>query len=304
MAVNYTDPSVDGSGGAAADWWTLNAPPDPSLNLVRRDGAGPTAASAKPSAQAFIANWQQTHAANEGIGPLADALTAAGYTNVSRYMYGTTPSNNELSIDGQKFKVLSAENSSNPAWYTPGTNDGGGSGSIYGSLDGTPPQPWQVPTWQGGPPPDAAPLAQYHLPTQAELEATPGYQARMAMGEQAIQRSAAAQGNLQSGGTLKALARYGQDYASNEYANLVGQGQSTTSLNNSSTQTGNQNAFQIYMARYGQFADAANLSLTGYNTNVNTQRNSQNDWFTHLNDLYQTGANTANNSYKPGVQTA
>ena len=47
----------------------------------------------------------------------------------------------------------------------------------------------------------------------------PGYDFRMQQGQQAIERSAAARGGALGGGTLKALANYGQDYASNEYQN-------------------------------------------------------------------------------------
>jgi len=39
------------------------------------------------------------------------------------------------------------------------------------------------------------------------------------MGLQGLERGAAAQGSLLSGGTQKALARYSSDYASNEYGN-------------------------------------------------------------------------------------
>lgn len=55
--------------------------------------------------------------------------------------------------------------------------------------------------------------------TAADFTKDPGYDFRMAEGQKALERSAAARGGLQSGGTLKALARYGQDFASNEYGN-------------------------------------------------------------------------------------
>ena len=42
---------------------------------------------------------------------------------------------------------------------------------------------------------------------------------RLNEGQKALERSAAAKGGLYSGSTLKALSRYGQDYASNEYQN-------------------------------------------------------------------------------------
>jgi len=52
-----------------------------------------------------------------------------------------------------------------------------------------------------------------------DFQQDPGYAFRMSEGQKALERSAAAKGGLQSGGTLKALSRYGQDYASNEYNN-------------------------------------------------------------------------------------
>jgi hypothetical protein len=53
----------------------------------------------------------------------------------------------------------------------------------------------------------------------ADFTKDPGYEFRMAEGQKALERSAAARGGLQTGGTLKALTKYGQDYASNEYNN-------------------------------------------------------------------------------------
>ena len=81
------------------------------------------------SAQDFIRKYQQGNSVSGGISPLYDALQQEGYKNVGRYMYGQRPSDNELSVDGQKYKVLSGENTPGAAWYTAGTNDGGGYGS-------------------------------------------------------------------------------------------------------------------------------------------------------------------------------
>lgn len=71
------------------------------------------------------------------------------------------------------------------------------------------------------------------------FEATPGYQFRVDEGTKAVERSAAARGGLNSGATQKALTRFGQGIASDEYNNyinrlagLAGTGQSAT------TQTG------------------------------------------------------------------
>lgn len=54
---------------------------------------------------------------------------------------------------------------------------------------------------------------------QVNLNQDPGYAFRLAEGQKALERSAAARGGLISGGALKAAQRYGQDYASQEYGN-------------------------------------------------------------------------------------
>lgn len=55
--------------------------------------------------------------------------------------------------------------------------------------------------------------------TMNDFNADPGYNFRMQQGQQALERSRAAKGFLNSGGALKAISRYGQDYASGEYGN-------------------------------------------------------------------------------------
>jgi hypothetical protein len=60
----------------------------------------------------------------------------------------------------------------------------------------------------------------------------PGFQFRLKSGTDALERSAAARGVLRTGGTLKDLVEYGQNFASNEYQNVFNR------------------ALQAYMARY------------------------------------------------------
>ncbi len=50
-----------------------------------------------------------------------------------------------------------------------------------------------------------------------QFQADPGYQFRLGEGQKTLERSAAARGTQFSGGTLKALDRYNQDFASNEF---------------------------------------------------------------------------------------
>lgn len=52
-----------------------------------------------------------------------------------------------------------------------------------------------------------------------QFQADPGYGFRLSEGQKALERSAAARGNLLSGGTGKALTRYGQEMGSQEYMN-------------------------------------------------------------------------------------
>jgi hypothetical protein len=61
-----------------------------------------------------------------------------------------------------------------------------------------------------------APYQDFGMP---QFQADPGYNFRMAEGIKALERSAAARGLLQSGGTLKGIQQYGQNLASSEYEN-------------------------------------------------------------------------------------
>lgn len=54
--------------------------------------------------------------------------------------------------------------------------------------------------------------------TLTDFVKDPGYQFRLDEGRKALEGSAAARGTMLSGGTLKALTQYGQDYASGEFS--------------------------------------------------------------------------------------
>lgn len=83
--------------------------------------------------------------------------------------------------------------------------------------------------------------------TSADFQKDPGYQFRMGEGMNAIQNSAAAKGGLLSGGAMKALQKYGQDFASNEYTNAYNR------FNND-----NNNIFNRYASIAGQGQTASN----------------------------------------------
>jgi hypothetical protein len=101
----------------------------------------------------------------------------------------------------------------------------------------------------------------------ADFEADPGYAFRQSEGMKALERSAAARGNLLSGSTMKGIQRFGQDLASQEYTNafnryqvnrsnqlnplqsLMGAGQSATNVQTGvQGQLGQNQATNLYNA--------------------------------------------------------
>lgn len=95
---------------------------------------------------------------------------------------------------------------------TPGTSPGATIGGAPGAYGGTPGmgfgslmQPW---------------TQQFNAPTNVTEQNDPGFQFRLQQGQQALERSAAAKGNLLTGNTARDVNSYAQDYASNEYGNV------------------------------------------------------------------------------------
>ena len=124
------------------------------------------------------------------------------------------------------------------------------------------------------------PLTDYQQFGMQQFQADPGYAFRLAEGQKALERSAAARGGLLSGGTGKALERYGQEMGSQEYQNafnryqaerqarlaplqsLAGVGQTTAQQLGSAGQQ-----FASNVGEAGQAAAAARAS--GYTGPVN-----------------------------------
>lgn len=130
---------------------------------------------------------------------------------------------------------------------------------------------------------------------KVDLTEDPGYQFRLSEGLKALNRQQAAGGNLLSGGALKAAARYGQDYASNEYQNaynraltkynttaaLAGVGQTATNaLSGAASNYGNNLANLQYgagtsagAARASGYMGTANALTGALNTGLNYYQN-------------------------------
>lgn len=114
-----------------------------------------------------------------------------------------------------------------------------------------------------------------------QFQQDPGYAFRLAEGQKALERSAAARGGLISGGALKAATRYGQDMGSQEYTNAFNRYQaeraatlkplqSLAGMSQTSAETtGNLGANAVN--QMGQdYMGAANARASGYIGTANT----------------------------------
>lgn len=133
--------------------------------------------------------------------------------------------------------------------------------------------------------------------SMADFEADPGYQFRMDEGTKAVEGGAAARGGLLSGAAQKALLKYGQNFASNEFGNayqrdsanktnkfnrlqaVVGTGTgATTQTANAAGQFGQQQAGNIIGAGNAQAAGQigqANALVGGINGAFNNYQSNQ-----------------------------
>lgn len=135
------------------------------------------------------------------------------------------------------------------------------------------------------------PLSDYKNFGMDQFQADPGYAFRLSEGQKALERSAAARGGLLSGGTGKALQRFGQDYGSQEYTNafnryqteraarlqplqsLAGVGQTATNTIGQAGQTMASNVGEAIgsgaAARASGYVGTANALTGGLNTYLN-----------------------------------
>ena len=125
--------------------------------------------------------------------------------------------------------------------------------------------------------------------TGQDIYSDPSYQFRLQQGQNAIQSSAAAQGGLLSGATLKALQGYGQDMASQEYSNAYNRfnADQTNRYNRLSNLVGiGQNAAAQVGNAGAQTAQAvANNTMQGANALAAGQVASANNWSNTANNL-------------------
>lgn len=111
--------------------------------------------------------------------------------------------------------------------------------------------------------------------TMADFVKDPGYDFRQQQGQRGVEASAAARGGVLSGGALKSLDRYNQDYASGEYQNAYNRSNSdrTSRFNRLSSlagigQTATNNVSAAGQQVAGNISDnqigAGNARASGY----------------------------------------
>ena len=129
-------------------------------------------------------------------------------------------------------------------------------------------------------PPGGVPENTGGMPGQYNFKADPGYNFRFNEGVRAMDRSAAAKGNLNSGGQFRKMTRYGQDYASGEYQNVYNRIASIAGL--AQTAISNNNAVTANLGAQG----AGALGDSGYAQAAGTIGQG-NSWMRGINDFAQ-----------------
>lgn len=135
---------------------------------------------------------------------------------------------------------------------------------------------------------------EFQAPTAESAAQTPGYQFALQQGEQALQNSAAAQGNIFSGGTLKNLDQYANNVASTNYQQTY---------NNALNQY--QQAYNQFQQNQGnQFNRLASLAGLGQ-TSVGQLSNAGSNAASNVNNtLLQSGAQIGQNLNNAGAANA
>jgi hypothetical protein len=187
-------------------------------------------------------------------------LKNAQSTDDPNYWYGIAAQNGGVENTGVE-------------WLTGRINQGDGAlgvrnGTVSkfqdgGSHDATGPQQ----TFSYAPFTDTFTNPNFVAPSGVDELNDPGVGARLQMGADALQHSAAAKGTLLSGQTLNDLQDYAQNFASTEYSYVYNRALQGYGLNS-------QNNFQQYTQKYQQYLNNANQAMqtAGFN-NAAAQQN-------------------------------
>jgi len=244
-----------GTGGGTGSGWNNGSPPDQPL----QDGHGWTFNGT---------DWVQTPGTGVGYTPPATAPSGGGSGGGG----GTAPP--PISPGGGPGGGgTDGGSGGGKGPYTPTTYDDTSVDSILlGSDPGALPE-FAAPVWEK--PANFAFDKEWVAPTAATMAADPSYQFRMAQGQKALENSAAGKGLLRSGGTLKDLVDYGQNFATNEYSNVYNRGFNEYKFDfdkSADVWTKNYNKSRdefdrLYKGKFDEFTP----KLTGWQTKTNNR---------------------------------
>jgi hypothetical protein len=115
--------------------------------------------------------------------------------------------------------------------------------------------------------------AKFRAPSAQEVLTDPGYMFRLQTGTDAMEKSAAARGVLRTGGTLKDLIQYGQNFATQEYQNVYDRALKSHGANYQIEKDAYAPQFQEWMAQFNAdramkmaaFQHANNMQMSAAN---------------------------------------
>ncbi len=276
MAVLDPSQQTVNTGG---DWWQANAPSartsaastsagspisnlqvaNPATNTGVTGGMAP-GQTPQGDPNALIAQWKQTHpASNPDLPGLVQFLNSHGLQATQATHAGGQLSDDKIILNGGMWDLGSSFGAPGGSWFDSPAVDyndpnAGGSGG-GGSNTNLSPQNLSTGWTQA-----------FNAPSAEDAMNSPGIQAALKMGEQAIQRSAASKGTLLTGGTLKDLTSFANDLGSQAYGDVWGRAMSERQ-NAQSTFFGNQDRL------FGRNLSLAQLGSGAANTgsDLNTQ---------------------------------
>lgn len=256
----------------------------------------------KASQDALDFQKQQYNTSQQQLAPWLN--TGTGALSQLSYLLGVTPQSTGASAtppNTSPYQFGDANGQSSPTLNVPVIN---APSSPTRSMDGTPTGTLSLPTGTAVANPAASipsgsfgslnssyPGGQFVAPTAADMATSdPGYQARLALGTQALQQSAAARGNVLTGGTAQSLNQLAQDYASNEYNNTFNRAYNTYATNYNQFQNQQNNTYNrlASLAGIGQ-TTANNLATLGSNT-ANSVSNTLTNTANSMGNSYQNAA--------------
>lgn len=129
--------------------------------------------------------------------------------------------------------------------------------------------------------------------TNEDFVRDPGYEFRQAEGEKGINRSLAARGGYNSGAALKALDRYNQDYASNEFSNAYNR----DAANKART-------FSFLSGASGQGLQAAGAGVGAGQNAANQSSQIESNLGSNLANMYTNNADNQSNMFQSAIGNA